>query len=214
MARFNINDYEKVKDRIPLFYETHEDGRICTEVISETLDRVTVKAYLYKSLEEQVSCAPLSTGIAMENEVPPDEKGVHKYYENCETSAIGRALANLDMYNKNKDRASYEEMKAAELMDRAGGSQTSASKPSSPPKLNDPSGTPSPAQTNWIKAFVDAGILAKEDYFDENNQILLTSSGASETMDVVFNQGSWNNFQKDNPEKAKEIADKHDLYKK
>lgn len=206
MARFNINDYEKVKDRIPLFYETHEDGRICTEVISETLDRVTVKAYLYKSLEEQVSCAPLSTGIAMEKEVPPDEKGVHKYYENCETSAIGRALANLDMYNKNKDRASYEEMKSAELMDKSGGSQTSVSKPSSPPKLNNPDGTPSPAQTNYIKAFVDAGILGKEDYFDDNNNILLTGQGASDLMGVVFKGGEWNKFVKENPEKAQEIA--------
>ena len=206
MARFNINDYEQVKDRIPLFYETHEDGRICTEVISETLDRVTVKAYLYKSLEEQVSCAPLSTGIAMENEVPPDEKGVHKYYENCETSAIGRALANLDMYNKNKDRASYEEMKASELMDRSGGSQTSGSEPSSPPKLNNPGGTPSPRQTNYIRAFADAGILVKEEYFDENDNILLTAQGASDLMGVVFKGGEWNKFVKENPEKAQEIA--------
>ena len=213
MARFNLDDYEMVKDRIPLFYEAHEDGRICTEIISETSDRVAIKAYLYKSLEEQVSCAPLSTGIAMENEVPPDEKGVHKYYENCETSAIGRALANLDMYNKNKDRASYEEMKAAELMDRSGGSQTSASKPSSPPKLNDPSGTPSPAQTNWIKAFVDAEILAKQEYFDDNNNILLTAQGASDILDVVFKGGAWNKFEKENPEKATEIKNKYSLRK-
>ena len=213
MARFNINDYEQVKDRIPLFYETHKDGRICTEIISETLDRVAIKAYLYKSLEEQVSCAPLSTGIAMENEVPPDEKGVHKYYENCETSAIGRALANLDMYNKNKDRASYEEMKAAELMDRSGGSQTSASKSSSPPKLNNPEGDPSPRQTNYIRAFADAGILVKEEYFDENDNILLTAQGASDILDVVFKGGAWNKFEKENPEKATEIKNKYSLRK-
>jgi len=206
MARFNINDYEMVKDRIPLFYEAHKDGRICTEIISETSDRVAIKAYLYKSLEEQVSCAPLSTGIAMEKEVPPDEKGVHKYYENCETSAIGRALANLDMYDKTKDRASKEEMIAAKLIDKSGGSQTSVSVPSSPPKLNDPGGTPSPAQTNWIKAFVDAEILDKQEYFDDNNNILLTAQGASDLMGVVFKGGEWNKFVKENPEKAQEIA--------
>ena len=213
MARFNINDYEMVKDRIPLFYEAHEDGRICTEIISETSDRVAIKAYLYKSLEEQVSCAPLSTGIAMENEVPPDEKGVHKYYENCETSAIGRALANLDMYDKTKDRASKEEMIAAELMDRSGGSQTSGSEPSSPPKLNNPGGTPSPRQTNYIRAFADAGILVKEEYFDENDNILLTAQGASDILDVVFKGGAWNKFEKENPEKATEIKNKYSLRK-
>ena len=131
---FNIKDYEMVKDRIPLFYETHKDGRILTEVISESSDRVTIKAYLYKSLEEQVSCAPLSTGIAMEKELKPGVKGIHKYYENCETSAIGRALANLDLYNKNKDRASFEEMKSAELMEEASETKASVYEPSSPPQ--------------------------------------------------------------------------------
>lgn len=207
MPKFNVEDYEMVKDRIPLFLEKYPEGRINTEVISEN-NGVTMKAYLYKSLEEQVSCAPLSTGIA--REVPGGF--IDKYYENCETSAIGRALANINLYSG--DRPSYEEMNSAKSMKETKSTTTSSSKPTSPPKLNNPSGSPSARQTVWIKAFVDAGILAKEDYFDENNQILLTSSGASETMDVVFNQGSWNNFQKDNPEKAKEIADKHDLYKK
>jgi hypothetical protein len=207
MPKFNVEDYEMVKDRIPLFLEKYPEGRINTEVISEN-NGVTMKAYLYKSLEEQVSCAPLSTGIA--REVPGGF--IDKYYENCETSAIGRALANINLYSG--DRPSYEEMNSAKSMKETKSTTTSSSKPTSPPKLNNPSGSPSVKQTVWIKAFVDAGILAKEDYFDENNQILLTSSGASETMDVVFNQGSWNNFQKDNPEKAKEIADKHDLYKK
>jgi len=207
MPKFNVEDYEMVKDRIPLFLEKYPEGRINTEVISEN-NGVTMKAYLYKNLEEQVSCAPLSTGIA--REVPGGF--IDKYYENCETSAIGRALANINLYSG--DRPSYEEMNSAKSMKETKSTTTSSSKPSSPPKLNNPSGSPSVKQTVWIKAFVDAGILAKEDYFDENNQILLTSSGASETMDIVFNQGSWNNFQKDNPEKAKEIADKHDLYKK
>ena len=207
MPKFNVEDYEMVKDRIPLFLEKYPEGRINTEVISEN-NGVTMKAYLYKSLEEQVSCAPLSTGIA--REVPGGF--IDKYYENCETSAIGRALANINLYSG--DRPSYEEMNSSKSMKETKSTTTSSSKPTSPPKLNNPSGSPSVKQTVWIKAFVDAGILAKEDYFDENNQILLTSSGASETMDVVFNQGSWNNFQKDNPEKAKEIADKHDLYKK
>ena len=207
MPKFNVEDYEMVKDRIPLFLEKYPEGRINTEVISEN-DGVTMKAYLYKSLEEQVSCAPLSTGIA--REVPGGF--IDKYYENCETSAIGRALANINLYNG--DRPSYEEMNSAKSMKETKSTTTSSSKPSSPPKLNNPSGSPSVRQTVWIKAFVDAGILAKEDYFDENNNILLTASGASETMDTVFNQGSWNEFQKDNPERAKQIADKHDLYKK
>jgi hypothetical protein len=198
MARFNLDDYEMVKDRIPLFLGKYPEGRINTEVISEN-NGVTMKAYLYKNLEEQVSCAPLSTGIA--REVPGGH--IDKYYENCETSAIGRALANINLYSGN--RPSYEEMNSAKSMQETKGKDTSGSEPSSPPKLNNPGGSPSPAQTSYVKAFVDAGILAKEDYFDDNNNILLTAQGASDIMGVVFKDGSWNKFERENPEKAKEI---------
>ena len=202
---FNIKDYEMVKDRIPLFYETHKDGRILTEVISESSDRVTIKAYLYKSLEEQVSCAPLSTGIAMEKELKPGVKGIHKYYENCETSAIGRALANLDLYNKNKDRASFEEMKSAELMEEASETKASVYEPSSPPQHQgattiehkgvqadipvqvkpkqvseeNKDHPPSPAQLKWIDQFIDKGLVVPDSVYDENGNVFITKQEAS-----------------------------------
>ena len=206
MARFNLDDYEMVKDRIPLFLEEYPEGRINTEVISEN-NGVTMKAYLYKNLEEQVSCAPLSTGIA--REVPGGH--IDKYYENCETSAIGRALANINLYSG--DRPSFEEMNSAKSMQETKNKDTSVSKPSSPSQQSNSSGSPSPKQTPWIKAFVDAGILAKQDYFDDNNNILLTGQGASDIMKIVFDDGSWNKFVKENSEKAKEIKDKHGINK-
>ena len=206
MARFNLDDYEMVKDRIPLFLEEYPEGRINTEVISEN-NGVTMKAYLYKNLEEQVSCAPLSTGIA--REVPGGH--IDKYYENCETSAIGRALANINLYSG--DRPSFEEMNSAKSMQETKNKDTSVSKPSSPSQQSNSSGSPSPKQIPWIKTFVDAGILAKQDYFDDNNNILLTGQGASDIMKIVFDDGSWNKFVKENPEKAQEIKDKHGIIK-
>ena len=206
MARFNLDDYEMVKDRIPLFLEEYPEGRINTEVISEN-NGVTMKAYLYKNLEEQVSCAPLSTGIA--REVPGGH--IDKYYENCETSAIGRALANINLYSG--DRPSFEEMNSAKSMQETKNKDTSVSKPSSPSQQSNSSGSPSPKQIPWIKTFVDAGILAKQDYFDDNNNILLTGQGASDIMGIVFNDGAWNKFVKENPEKAQEIKDKHGIIK-
>ena len=206
MARFNLDDYEMVKDRIPLFLEEYPEGRINTEVISEN-NGVTMKAYLYKNLEEQVSCAPLSTGIA--REVPGGH--IDKYYENCETSAIGRALANINLYSG--DRPSFEEMNSAKSMQETKNKDTSVSKPSSPSQQSNSSGSPSPKQIPWIKTFVDAGILAKQDYFDDNNNILLTGQGASDIMKIVFDDGSWNKFVKENSEKAKEIKDKHGINK-
>ncbi len=63
---FNLNDYEMVKDRIPLFYEKYSDGRITCDIITENADWVTMKAFLWKDMESQVANAPLSTGIARE----------------------------------------------------------------------------------------------------------------------------------------------------
>ena len=110
---FDLNDYEMVKDRIPLFYEKYPEGRITCDIITENADWVTMKAYLWGSLEAQVANAPLSTGIARET----PGGFIDKYYENCETSAIGRALANLNMFDGN--RPSREEMESAQSMPQA-----------------------------------------------------------------------------------------------
>ena len=106
----NLDNYEMVKDRLPLFYEKYPDGRITSEVISEDSTGVTIRAFLYKDMDEQAHNTPLTTGIA--REIPGGF--IDKYTENCETSAIGRALANLNMYSK--DRPSREEMESAQSM--------------------------------------------------------------------------------------------------
>ena len=107
MPKYNLDNYEEVKDRIPLFYERFPDGRIITEIVSEDENHVTVKTSLYADQEQQ---RPLATGHAMEK-----PGGVIKAFtENCETSSIGRALANYNLYaNIAKDkgtRPSKEEM--------------------------------------------------------------------------------------------------------
>jgi len=116
----NLDNYEMVKDRLPLFYEKYPDGRITSEIISEDSTGVTIRAFLWKDLNEQAHETPLTTGIA--REVPGGF--IDKYTENCETSAIGRALANLNMYSK--DRPSREEMESAQSMQ--------AQKEQAPPK--------------------------------------------------------------------------------
>ena len=109
---FNLDDYEEVKDRIPLFFEKYEDGRVYTEILSDTPERVVMRTSLYKNLDEQYQKCPLATGIAHE------EPGGHiaKYYENCETSSYGRALANLDIKSDTTPRPSREEMVSTESM--------------------------------------------------------------------------------------------------
>jgi hypothetical protein len=102
---FNLEDYETVEERLAKFWKEHEDGRIFTEVIEHTLQRFIVKASIYRT---EVDAYPWTTGFAEET---VSTRGVNSTsaLENCETSAIGRALANANYAAKGK-RPSREEM--------------------------------------------------------------------------------------------------------
>ena len=104
---YDLSNYEEVKDRIPLFYERFPDGRIITEIVSEDEKHVTIKAYLYKDETQQGKGNAMATGHAMEK---PGGM-IPAYTEVCETSAIGRALANAYIFgDPSKPRPSKEEM--------------------------------------------------------------------------------------------------------
>ena len=104
---YDLSKYEEVKDRIPVFYNLYEDGRITTEIVSEDEKHVTIKAYLYKNETQQSKGNAMATGHAMEK---PGGM-IPAYTEVCETSAIGRALANAYIFgDPSKPRPSKEEM--------------------------------------------------------------------------------------------------------
>jgi len=102
---FNLADYEPVEVRLEKFISDHKDFRISTELEVVDANRYIVKAYLYKNATDTVAWA---TGLAEETVT---SRGVNQTsaLENCETSAIGRALANAGYAPKGK-RPSREEM--------------------------------------------------------------------------------------------------------
>jgi hypothetical protein len=102
---FNLQDYETVETRLAKFIADYPDFRIDTELESFANDRFIVKAYIYRTYADGVA---FSTGLAEEKIT---DRGVNSTsaLENCETSAIGRALANAGYAAKGK-RPSREEM--------------------------------------------------------------------------------------------------------
>ena len=109
---FNLEDYETVEERLVKFWKEHPDGRISTQIIEHTLQRFIIQAAIYRT---EVDAQAWTTGLAEET---VSTRGVNSTsaLENCETSAIGRALANAGYVTKGK-RPSREEMakvKAAE----------------------------------------------------------------------------------------------------
>jgi hypothetical protein len=114
---FNLADYEPVEVRLEKFIKDYPSFRISTELEVVEASRYIVKAYLYKDAADVVAWA---TGYAEETVT---SRGVNQTsaLENCETSAIGRALANAGYAPKGK-RPSREEM-----------SKVVAAKPVKPP---------------------------------------------------------------------------------
>jgi hypothetical protein len=102
---FNLADYEPVEVRLEKFIKDYPSFRIATELEVVEASRYIVKAYLFKTTEDSVAWA---TGYAEET---VSSRGVNQTsaLENCETSAIGRALANAGYAPKGK-RPSREEM--------------------------------------------------------------------------------------------------------
>jgi len=111
MAKFNLENYETVEDRLKKYWEENPQGRICTDVVHITEDGtcVTIKAEIYV-WHEDVGLYCVSTGIAQETKGQGGFANADAWMENCETSAIGRALANWKYQGSNKPRPSREEM--------------------------------------------------------------------------------------------------------
>ena len=109
MASFDLNDYVQVNERIEKFYEKYPEGSIQTEIITNENGMVIFKAYAYRNNEDTKP----ATGHAMEKE---GSSYINKtsHIENCETSAVGRALAMLGFEIK-KSVASREEVENAKL---------------------------------------------------------------------------------------------------
>ena len=102
---FNLDDYETVEERLVKFWKEHADGIISTELLTSSATQFIVKASIYRTKDD---IKPWTTGLAEET---VQGRGVNSTsaLENCETSAIGRALANAGYATKGK-RASREEM--------------------------------------------------------------------------------------------------------
>ena len=103
---FNLNDYEDVDTRIHKFYETYPDGSIHTELITNDEEKNTVvfKATAYRTHADSMASA---IGYARGSR---KDRGVDRdfWFENCETSAIGRCLTNLGLSARGKRASSLE----------------------------------------------------------------------------------------------------------
>ena len=112
MAAFNLNDYETVEERLKRAHAAFPDLRVFTINRTTPEDRSVgmwiIEARIYLDRDDQAADLPKATGFAFEIDGVNGMANKTSALENCETSAIGRALANMNL-SGNK-RASREEM--------------------------------------------------------------------------------------------------------
>ena len=103
-----LEKYERVKSRKKRFRTDHPDGRIIVKCVKADKQMALFCCKIYKSIQEQISDMPISVGYAMEFKGEGGPANKFSWVENCEESAIGRALDNAG-YSGN-DLCSREEM--------------------------------------------------------------------------------------------------------
>ena len=103
-----LDDYQPVEDRLREFWERHPAGRIVTELLSHHGADYIVRAAVYRG-DELRDGIPAATGLAHDSPDALSQNMKASALEVCETSAIGRALANLGFAPKGQ-RPSREEM--------------------------------------------------------------------------------------------------------
>ena len=116
MARFDLNDYVDVAERIDQFYTEYPGGHITTQLVNQLGWNGKQTQFIVQAFLADEKGVLLATGLAEEsfgnsgaNQTSP--------LENAETSAIGRACANLNFSKTksgNRQRASLQEMEKVE----------------------------------------------------------------------------------------------------
>lgn len=114
-----LENYETVKQRKKRFYEDHPDGRIIVDCQVANETTALFKASVYLTREEQLNNTPKSTGYAQEFKGQGGFANKFSWTENCEESAVGRALDNAG-YAGN-DSCSREEMMKVQRHENSSG---------------------------------------------------------------------------------------------
>jgi hypothetical protein len=115
MARFDLAQYSTVAERIDKFWAKYPNGRLHTELVHFSPEQVVIKAEVYLDRDDP---RPVTVDYAEER---IDSSPVNRVsmVENCATSAIGRALADLGGDFTGAKRPSAEEMMKVQRFEAA-----------------------------------------------------------------------------------------------
>lgn len=213
MPKFDTSHYIDCQSRINRFWSEYPEGAINTALVSDpnNYDRVVFRADIFKQRPTDTwAGTPDATGYAAEERADDPRGGANftNWHENGETSAIGRALANMGYATSLKDRPSREEMDKANRGWMQGASNGPAAQVNAAPGERVPGGVsnadPNAATERQVKAIWAMGLkvcgttdklheLVKEKTGKEHIDTGLTKADASkiiEHLNLVLGPGN------------------------
>ena len=166
---FNLDDYEPVAARHSRWLADHPTGRTITHMVSVPgADVCVIRAELW------LDDVCVATGYAEEVRGAGNVNRT-SHVENCETSAVGRALANAGYAGSDVNkRPSREEMSKVQRM------TTGTDKRLPEVKITQPDGVASEKQINFIKSLLRAGEFPRPANLDS-----ITKGEASAMVDAL-----------------------------
>jgi hypothetical protein len=188
---FDLSQYETVDTRIHKFWAEHKaDGRIESRLIEVVRDDTGRPLQYLMEAQVWIADRLAANGFA-EEVVGGSPVNKTSALENCETSAIGRALANAG-YSKEKYRASLTEMTKAERLTGTPDDDpfykprpqietfpNGQPKPNLPgaPRVYAGAGEASAAQKGKIRGMAkDLGVTTKEEFLGLVNACLMAAN--------------------------------------
>ena len=168
---FNLDDYEPVSARQARWLADHPNGRTITHMISAPgADICVIRAELW------LDDICIATGYAEEVRGAGNVNRT-SHVENCETSAVGRALANAGYAGSDVNkRPSREEMSKVQRM------TTGTDKRLPEVRITQPDGVASEKKINYIKSLLRAGEFPRPANLDS-----ITKGEASAMVDALKN---------------------------
>lgn len=167
-----LKDYVDVAERIRAWYEAYPNGRIETSILSHTDNRVTIKALVFRGelhdinpKDRPYNYEERAAGIGHSSMAIPGSTPYTRgsEIENCETSAVGRALVMAGLPSK---RIASDD----EIRSKAGVAKPSPTQEREKQKIDDEEvlraaaavfDGPSPAAVEWADAINGAANVAE-----------------------------------------------------
>jgi hypothetical protein len=107
MAKFDLDKYATVADRLLEFWRDFPEGSVRTRIARIEGPEVVFECRVFRTRQDSMD-GIYTSGFAQEVE-GKSPVNTTSFYENCESSAIGRALANMG-YSTSTERPSRSEM--------------------------------------------------------------------------------------------------------